>query len=134
MPEQEKLSPLTDAQLEIMAVIWERGEVTVGEVWREMSARRGLARNTVQTTLTRLEDKGYLRHRSAGNAFIYTPTVPRKAALRRMLRRLVDTAFDGSMEGLVMTLLEAKPMSDREVFRIRQLLDAAAAQRQEDKK
>ena len=59
-------SPLTAAQREIMEIVWARGEVTVAGVREALSAKRDVARNTVQTMMVRLEDRGWLTHREAG--------------------------------------------------------------------
>ncbi|MHC5540329.1 BlaI/MecI/CopY family transcriptional regulator, partial [Singulisphaera rosea] len=57
----EPLPPLSEAQLELMNIVWDHGEVTVAEAWKALTARRKVARNTVLTTLTRLEERGWLR-------------------------------------------------------------------------
>jgi predicted transcriptional regulator len=121
----EELAPLSDAQLEIMQVIWDRGEATVADVWRAIARQRQLARNTVLTTITRLEEKGWLRHRSIGNTFVYSAVHPRQKALARMALRLIDAAFEGSAAGLVMTLLEGGRLSEEEAQRICAMLDEA---------
>jgi predicted transcriptional regulator len=122
MSKSKQPPPLAEAQLEIMNVVWDRGEATVGQIWRVLSARRRMARNTIQTTVTRLEEKGWLRHRTEGNVFVYSAAVARQATLRRMVRQLVDTAFSGSAEGLVMTLLSDRGLSPDEAERIRHML------------
>jgi BlaI family penicillinase repressor len=116
---------LSEAQLEIMNVVWDRGEATVAEVWRTLSARRQVARNTVQTMMTRLEEKGWLRSRSEGNAFRFAAARPREATLGTMVRRLVDTAFGGSAEGLILALLDGRGVSRAEADRIREMIDRA---------
>ena len=63
MPHPNRLPPLSDAQLEIMNVVWQLGEVSAGDVWNVLSERRSIARNTVQTVMTRLNEKGWLKHR-----------------------------------------------------------------------
>ena len=113
---------LSDAQLEVMGVIWELGEASVAEVWRALSKRRKIARNTVQTTLVRLEEKGFLKHREVGNAFRYQATIERQKTVREMLRSLLQGAFQGSTEGLMMALLEEAPPSEDELKRIRKSL------------
>ena len=60
---------MSDAQREIMEIVWERGEAGVGEVWRTLSKRRSVARNTILTLITRLVAKGWLVPRREGNAF-----------------------------------------------------------------
>ena len=125
MSKSSQPPPLSDAQLAIMNIVWDRREATVGQVWRTISAERAVARNTVLALITRLEEKGWLSHRTEGNAFFYRATVPRKTTLRRMVRRLVDTAFEGSAEGLVLALLESRDLSAEEAARIRTMLGQA---------
>jgi predicted transcriptional regulator len=112
-------------QLEIMNLFWEEGELGVAQVWKLLSSCRPVARNTVQTTLTRLVEKGWLRSRAEGNTFYFRAARPRKSTLRALVTRLVDTAFGGSATGLVMTLLESGRISTEEAERIRQLIDRA---------
>ena len=123
MSKKKKASALSGAQLEVMSVIWELGEASVADVWRELSRKRTIARNTVQTTLVRLEEKGFLQHRVVGNAFRYQATVARQKTVREMLRSLLNGAFQGSTEGLVMALLEEAPPSEDELKRIRKSLN-----------
>jgi BlaI family penicillinase repressor len=114
---------LTAAQLEIMNLFWEQGELGVAQVWRSLGARRPVARNTVQTMLTRLVERGWLEARPDGNAFCFRALRPRKSTLREMVNKLLDTAFDGSASGLVMTLLENRHLSTNEAQRIREMID-----------
>lgn len=114
---------LTSAQLEIMNLFWERGELGVAQVWRLLGERRKIARNTVQTMLTRLVEKGWLQARSEGTAFCFRASRPRKSTLLAMVSHLLDTAFGGSASGLVMALLETRRLSPEEVQRIRKLID-----------
>lgn len=132
MSNPDQLTPLSEAQLEIMNVVWERGEVTVGEVWRTLSAKRSLARNTVLTMIRRLEEKGWLRHRTEGNAFRYTAVHPRRAAVKGLVERMVNTVFAGSAEGLIMTLLEGGGLSEDESERIRAILNKAGRKQHRD--
>ncbi|MFO1022464.1 MAG: BlaI/MecI/CopY family transcriptional regulator, partial [Planctomycetales bacterium] len=85
------------------------------------------ARNTVQTTMTRLVEKGWLKHHAEGNTFLYKATQPREKTRRRTLRQLLDTAFHGSTEGLLLTLLGDQRLSQDEADKIRNLIDQAAA-------
>ena len=117
--------PLSERQLEIMNVVWERGETTVADVWLALTRRGKIARNTVLTLMQRLEEKGWLRHRAEGNVFLYSATRAKESALGKMVSRLVDTAFQGSAEGLVMTLLDARGVSSQELARIRDMIDRA---------
>jgi BlaI family transcriptional regulator, penicillinase repressor len=119
-PSESKLTP---AQLEIMNLFWEQGELGVAQVWKLLSARRKVARNTVQTMLTRLVERGWLLARPEGKAFCFRASRPRKSTLRRMVSQLLDTAFDGSASGMVMALLEGRRLSADEAQHIRTLID-----------
>ena len=131
MPPLDKKSAegLTPAQMEILSVVWEKEEVGVAEVWRELSSRRDVARNTVQTMLTRLHERGWLRAREVGNAFLYSPAKKRASVLARLVGGLVDSAFGGSPSGLVAALLQSRRLPPDEVARIRELIEQAERRR-----
>ena len=75
---------MTDGELRLMRVLWEKGQATVGEVVDALKARPKPAYNTVLTLLRIMEKKGYVSHRKDGRAFIFrrTSTVPTRAAVR----------------------------------------------------
>jgi predicted transcriptional regulator len=118
-------SPLSPAQLEIMNIVWSRGEASVAEIWQELSSRRDVARNTVQTMIARLAEKDWLTYRQEGNAFVYTAKQPRQTAVGSLVRKLVQSAFDGSASGLVLSLLEEQKLTKEEADEIRRAIDTA---------
>jgi BlaI family transcriptional regulator, penicillinase repressor len=126
---REKLPPLSEDQLAIMHVVWGGGEVTVTDVWNALSGRRAVARNTVLTLMDRLEKKGWLKRRIDGQTHYYTAAAPRAATLGQVVHRLVDAAFAGSAEALVLALLEGRGVTDEEARRIRRLIDGAPNRR-----
>lgn len=128
-----ELPPLSEAQFEIINIVWDHGTATVGQVWKALAKRRPISRNTVSTMVTRLEEKGWLRHRVIGGTFLYSATRPREKVLPRMIHRLVDAAFQGSAEGLVLTLLEGGRLSVEEVKRIKAMLETAEIEMREGK-
>ena len=121
----KRLPELSEAQMEIMNIVWQHGEVTVAVVLAELNKMRELSRNTVQTMMSRLDKKGWLTHRQDGKTFFYSPTVLREKALRNLTTRLVDKAFSGSAEGLVMALLDGRGITDEESIRIQKLITKA---------
>lgn len=120
-----ELPSLSENQLEIMDVVWRREEATLGDVWSELSQNRPVAKNTIQTLLTRLVDKGWLKTRTEGKTFHYSATKPRESTLSNVVRKLVDTAFKGSTEGLMMALLDGRDLTKEEADRIRVLIEKA---------
>ncbi len=118
-------SPLTEAQREIMEIVWEREEVTVSEVRDALVEKRDLARNTVQTMIVRLEEKGWLKHRTDGRTFVYSAKRPRTVSLGAKVSQMVDRLFAGSPEELVTALLDYRDISPEEIERIRAMIDKA---------
>ena len=122
--------PLSEAQREIMDVVWERGEVTVTEVRAALAGRRDLARNTVQTTIVRLEERGWLKHRESGRMFVYSANRPRTTSLGAKVAQLVDRFFAGSPEEMVTALIEYRGLSQSEADRIRSMIDKVEMRKQ----
>jgi BlaI family transcriptional regulator, penicillinase repressor len=120
-----QLPALSEAQLEIMELVWDGGEVTVSDVWNVLEKRRQVTRNTVLTLMDRLEKKGWLTRRAERQTHHYKATAARATTLRRVVKRLVDAAFAGSAEALVLALLEGRGVSDDEARRIGKLIDDA---------
>ena len=123
MPRKKSLN-LTEAELRLMDVVWDKGAVTVGEVAAALTGEPILAYNTILTTLRILEQKGYVRHTKSreGRAFVYRAVVGRKQASRNALRQLVRGFFANSPELLVLNLLDDGDLSQRELQSIRNLL------------
>ena len=116
---------LTAAQREIMDVVWARGEATVANVRQALGESRGLARNTVQTMMGRLEARGWLAHRQVGRTFVYRAAAPREESIGRRVREMVNTLCGGSPEALVAALLDYRGLRPGELERIRKMLDEA---------
>ena len=115
---------LTDAELRLMEVLWERGEATVADAVEAFSDRTPLAYSSVLTTLRILEKKGYATHRQEGRAFVYAPVVDRKEARRSVIRHVLSRFFDNSPELLVLNVLEQESVDMKELQRLRRLVEA----------
>jgi predicted transcriptional regulator len=115
---------LTEAELRLMDVVWEKGCATVAEVAESLPADLNLAYNTVLTTMRILEDKGYVRHQKPkeGRAYTYYPVIGREEASRTAVRYLVSRFFRNSPELLVLNLLHDDDLSPKELERIRSLI------------
>ena len=121
---RKKSSNLTDAELRLMEVLWEKGTATVSDVVERLPKSVPLAYSTVLTTLRILEHKGYIRHTKSdeGRAFVYHPLVGREQASRKAVRHLVSRFFANSPELLVLNLLEDEEISEKELKRIRNII------------
>lgn len=114
-----KRSPiLTEGELEIMEVLWDRREASVREVTDALSQRRTVAYSTALTMLRILKDKSYAAYRKEGRAFIYYPLVSRREARSRALRNLIGSFFGGSAEALAQNLVDDTEIDLAELERL----------------
>jgi len=116
----------TPAELEILKVLWETGPATVRQVMQRLAGDR--AYTTIMTLMNVMHEKGLLRRRPAGKAFIYRPTVQREMTLRAMLADMVERAFEGSASALVAHLLQEANPDERELAEIRRLIEKNRSQ------
>jgi predicted transcriptional regulator len=117
---------LTDGELRLMRVLWEKGEASVGEVVDALKERPKPAYNTVLTLLRIMEKKGYIKHRKDGRAFVFEPIVDRTDASRRALTTLVNRFFEGSPRLLLLNLLEDKALSPEELRQLKSRIEETA--------
>src|SRR4051794_8950766 len=108
-------------ELDVLKALWELGSGSVREVHRRMCPGGELAFNTVQTLLRIMEEKGLVRHRAEGRTFVYEPTYSRDRATSRLLNRV----FDGALDQVVLSLLQAKDASEEELRGLERLIAAA---------
>ena len=121
-----KPSPaLTDAESQVMAVLWRLSQASVGDVVSAMSETRAVTYSTVQTILRILETKGYVTHDKVARAFVYRALVDKRQARRRALRHLVSRLFEGSATLLVLNVLEDDAIDPVERQRLKRLIEQA---------
>ena len=121
-----KKSPtLTEAELRLMEVLWQKGPATVQEILRDLPETAPLAYNSVLTTIRILEQKGYVKHVKDGRAHVYTPLIQREEATRSEIRRLVNRFFGSSHELLVLNILEDQTVDAQELKRLRKMLEGS---------
>ena len=112
---------LTPRELDIMSVLWELGEATVSEVRDRIDP--GLAYTGISSMIRTLELKGYVAHRRGeGRTHIYYPVIEPEAAGESALSRVLDKVYGGSPIKLLAHLVEQRRMSDKELERMRELL------------
>lgn len=116
---RKKSVNLTDAELRLMEVVWQRGSCTVAEVAESVPQ---LAYSTVLTTLRILEEKGYLTHTKEGRAFVYAPVVDRAEASRSAVRHLLTRFFGNRPDLLVLNMIEDEAISGDELDRLKRLI------------
>ncbi len=121
---RKKGRTLTRLELEIMQVVWGQDEVTVEEIRSVLEEQgRPLALPSIRTMLGILQEKGYVTRRRLGRKHAYRAIISAERARRRILRDILDRAFDGSVLDLVAALVKADMVSDENLARISQLIE-----------
>jgi predicted transcriptional regulator len=125
---------VTDRELEIMKILWARGNASVREVQEDLNRDAGpVAYSTVQTLLNIMEDKkGLVRHVVEGRTFIYFPKKSSERTIRELTRRFVDRVFDGALDRVMVALLDSKPPTPEDLDRLRAMIDQAQRQSIQD--
>lgn len=114
----------SDRELELLKILWELGEASVRDVHEALRKKHKTAFNTVQTQLRNMEDKGLVEHSSQGRTFIYRPLYSRQQVSSRFL----DKVFDGAIDQLMLSMLNAKNVSERELDELEHMIDEARRQ------
>ena len=110
-------------ELQIMNVVWDRGRVTVRDVYEALRERRQVAYTTVMTMMGILDQKGFLK-RTPGEdrAFVYEPARSRQTVMRAMVNEFLDRVFGGSANPLMLHLIEDKHVTTKDLDELRRAI------------
>jgi BlaI family transcriptional regulator, penicillinase repressor len=113
----------TEAELEILKVLWERGPSTGRAVLDVLVAERKRAYTSVMSVLNIMAIKGQVIRKPQGRAFIYSAKRPREKTLGKMVNSLLGRAFEGSAASLVSQLLDQSKPTTEELGKIRKVIE-----------
>lgn len=119
---KKKLRSMSPAETQILRLVWELNEATVQQIRDLLPSDRKLAYNTVQTLLSRLEQKGYLKHRIEGKAHVYLPAVKQKEVIKTTVGDFLGRLFGGDPKPLVQFLAEDGKIDEEDMNRLRELI------------
>ena len=123
MDANSKLPRPTDAELEILAVLWSTGAATVRQVYERISERRPAQYSTILKFMQIMADKGLLLRDEEQRAHVYKAARPREWTQRQLAGHLLERAFSGSAKALLMGALSAKKTTKSELAELRKLVD-----------
>lgn len=121
------MSDLGELELEVMQLVWDKGEVTADQV-REALARRP-KESTVRTVLRRLEEKGYVVHRVEGRTFVFRAAEARGEVAARAVKRIVDWFCKGSVEEVLVGMADAQMLERRTLELLAKRINSAKTRR-----
>jgi predicted transcriptional regulator len=120
-------APVSDAELEVLKVLWAAGPQPVRDVVAALKKqRRRLAYNTVLTLLSRLRDKGYVAADRRDTAHLFRPVVTREELIGSSLAAIADRICDGTASPLVQALVRGQRFTPSEIAELRKMLDDLA--------
>lgn len=119
----EKLPQISDAEFEVMDVIWKHAPISTNEITDRLTTSKDWSPKTIFTMLMRLEKKGAIIHRKEGRVFVYTPCVKKSDYLAIESRNLANRFFDGAMKQMVVSLLDQRDFSPEDLAELQSILD-----------
>lgn len=116
----------TERELQVLKVLWQHGEATVREVWKTLSAiDTELAYTTALSLMQVMEQKGFVKHRVDGKAYVYSPLVGQQNVFRQLASGFLQRVFDGAVDEYLVHALAGQRPSDAELDRMEQMIAAA---------
>ena len=113
----------TESELEILQVLWDRGEATVREVHEELIQTKDCGYTTTLKLMQIMFEKGLVLRDDTNRTHIYQANVSREKTQKQLVDKMVDSLFSGSHSQLVMQALGSHTPSKQELDEIQQLLD-----------
>jgi predicted transcriptional regulator len=114
---------LGELERSILSIVWRKSEITADQVREELG--RPLKDSTIRTVLRRLEEKGYLEHSLENRTFIYRPAQTRQRVAGRAAKRIVDWFCEGSVEALLVGMVDSKVLDRAELQRLAERIAVA---------
>ncbi len=125
-PSNHDPAELGELERDILGIVWRLGKATAEQVREEVD--RPLKDSTIRTVLRRLEEKGYLAHSVDNRTFIYRSAESPQKVAARAVQRIVDWFCEGSVEELLVGLVDSKVLSGAELERLTRRIAAAKKQ------
>jgi predicted transcriptional regulator len=121
------ITDLGDLEREVLELVWRHAPISADAVQKRLG--RPLKESTVRTVLSRLEEKGYLSHTIENRAFVYSAVESRSAAAARAVKGIVDRFCHGSVEEVLVGLVDAQILDRRELQRLAEKIAKAKGAR-----
>ncbi len=122
MPDRHEL---TELQIAILRLLWDRGEASVADIWEALYAERGLAQTTIATLVARLQRRGIVDRRTVDRQYVYRATITESDVQHSMVSELTERLFAGDVAALVSHLISANDMSPGDLARVKRMIENA---------
>lgn len=117
-----KLPQISEAEYEVMKVIWEYSPISTNEIVEELSKTKTWSPKTIQTMMIRLEKKGAVRHEKKSRLYIYSPVICKEDYVDMESRSFLRRFYNGTLNSMVTSFLENDKLSDEDIEELKELL------------
>lgn len=117
------MPPITDAEWEVMNVLWDQPNASAMDVSDALRDRKGWSPKTVKTLLARLVRKGVLKYREDGNRYVYTAAIPRQKYIKEESASFLERVFGGETTPALVHFVKSARMTQEEIDELRRILD-----------
>jgi BlaI family penicillinase repressor len=122
-------APFTDLEQAIMSSVWRRGSATAEQVREDLAPKHKLKESTVRTLLGRLENKGYLKHKVEGRAYVYASVGGPQGFAIRAVQQIIDRFCGGSAEQLITGMVDNEVLDAEQLRRLSKEIERKARKR-----
>ncbi len=119
-----KIPRISDAEWEVMNVLWGKHPVTANEVVEELARRTDWNHRTIRTMLNRLVKKGALTHEQRGKAYVYEPRVKKEVCVRHEGRSFVERVFGGDITPMLVHFVQDSNLSPQEIAELKRIISS----------
>ena len=117
-----KLPQISEAEYEVMKIIWDRAPISTNEIVELLSKTKTWSPKTMQTMMIRLEKKGAVRHEKQGRLYIYSPMVRKEDYVEMESRSFLNRFYNGTLKSMVSSFIENDKLSDEDIHELKELL------------
>lgn len=126
---------LSDLEHQLMEILWKSGPATAEQIREALAPRHALKDSTIRTVLRRLQEKGYVNHKIVGKAFVYRGVEKSRNVAVRAVRQILDRFCDGSLEQLLVGMVENQVVDRAELQQLaRKLAQGSSGEKESSKK
>ncbi len=118
------MNKISEAELEVMKVVWKRNEVTSLEIIEEVSSKTNWNKNTIKTLLSRLVEKGAIQvMKDRGSLFVYAPNISEQEYKKKENQNFLDKLYNGSVNDMLLTFAKSKALTKKDLQELMKLIE-----------
>ena len=119
----ENLPQISDAEFEIMKVIWDKNPISTNEIVETVKKTSSQNVRTIQTLISRLEKKGAISHKKEGKLYVYSPLIDKNEYISKKSTSFLDKFYNGAINRMVMNFIENDMLTDDDIATLKNILD-----------